>query len=267
MTPTVGSPDQNGGPPTVGDDDLAAGLAVAVDRLAVVASASPDVDVPTCPGWTVRRLAVHTGRIHRWVADALAAPAGTDVPPAARPDPGADLGAWLADGAAMLAHAFAVAGPAGAVQVPGWERSAGWWRRRTCHETLVHAWDAQAAAGIPDPLDPALARDGIDEVIDVFLPTAFDLDAFGADATLHLHTTDPTSASEGTGRGGSGGEWLITVGAAGVGSERRHAKGDVALRAPASELLLWLWGRRPTAALDVVGDATVAERFGAATRY
>lgn len=249
----------------VPDDVLAAGLARAVQRLAAVARAHPDRDVPTCPGWTVHRLAVHTGRIHRWVADALGAPAGTDVAPAPRPDHDADLGDWLLDGAARLADALAAAGPDGAVRVPGWERPAHWWRRRTCHETVVHAWDAQAAAGTPEPLDTALAVDGIDEVVAVFLPTALDRTTFGAPATLHLHAT--RTPGERTTADASPGEWLIAIDEAGVRSERRHAKGDVAVRGSAPDLLLWLWGRRATGELDVVGDATVAERLRAAARW
>ena len=230
----------------------------ATARLAAVAGTAPDTPVPTCPGWTVARVAVHTGRIHRWVADALAAPTGGEVPPAPRPAPGTDLGLWLAEGGDLLTAAFAAAGPEGSVRAPGWERSATWWQRRTCHETVVHAWDVEAAVGAPTAIDGPLAVDGIDEVIAVLLPAAVDLDAFGDAGTLHLHATD---------EGLDGGEWLVAVGPGGVRSERRHAKGDVAVRGSATDLLLWVWGRVPTTALDVVGDVSVAERYLDATRY
>ncbi len=44
---------------------------------------------------------------------------------------------------------------------------------------------------------------------------------------------------------------------------REHAKGDAALRGPALGLLLRLWGRPfpPADALEVVGDAAVAEAW------
>lgn len=235
------------------------GLIAATGRLAAVATGAPDVDVPTCPGWSVARLSVHTGRIHRWVADALAAPDGVEVPAAPRPDADADLGAWLTDGCSIVLDALDAAGPDGRVRAPGWDQSATWWRRRLCHETTVHAWDAQAAVGVPDPVPTPLAIDGVDEVVDVLLPGAFDSGAFGPGATLHLHATDPPEIA--------GGEWLITVDASGVHTERRHAKGDVALRASASDLLVWVWGRLPTTALETFGDVDVAERFLAATRY
>lgn len=257
MTPEAGA-----GSPTA--DDLRVGLVAATAHLAVVASEAPDLDVPTCPGWTVERVAVHTGRIHRWVTAALTTPAGIEVPPAERPPPGTDLGAWLRASCDLLVEAFAAAGPNGAVHAPGWARPASWWQRRTCHETTVHAWDVQAAAGHPQAIDARLAIDGIDEVIDVFLPDALDLVAFGAPATIHLHTTDEPPAEPGD---RPGGEWLLTLGPEGVQSERRHAKGDVALRGTASDLLLWLWGRVPTSELDLVGEASVAERYFTARRY
>ena len=250
MTPSTDPP---GG--TLPDEELDAGRRAATRRLAAVARSHPDAEVPTCPGWTVRRVAVHTGRIHRWVAAALSAPDGAEVPPAERPDD-APLDAWLLEGDALLATALDAAGPTGSVRVPGWERTAGWWRRRTCHETVVHAWDVEAASGTPTPPDTRLAVDGIAEVVEVLLPGALESGALDAGTTLHLHVTPEHD----------GGEWLITVTDEGLHSERRHAKGDVAVRGDAGDLLLWLWGRRPASALDVVGDASVARRFGTAVR-
>lgn len=244
-------------------DDLRHGLHLASERLAVVAGAEPDLDVPTCPGWTVARVAIHTGRIHRWVAAALAAPADTEVPAADAPPAGTDLGDWVREGRDLLIEAFADAGPGGAVGAPGWEHPATWWQRRTCHETAVHAWDVQAAAGVPDAVDRHLAIDGIDEMVDVFLPASLDRTAFGPPATIHLHTTDPAPTTVNEGDPGAG-EWLISLGPEGVHTERRHAKGDVALRGTASDLLLWLWGRVPARALDLIGDASVADRYRAA---
>ena len=43
--------------------------------------------------------------------------------------------------------------------------------------------------------------------------------------------------------------------------EATHAKGDVALRGPAEDLLLVMWRRRPLDVLDVLGDRAVAERL------
>ena len=40
-----------------------------------------------------------------------------------------------------------------------------------------------------------------------------------------------------------------------------HAKGDVAVRGTASDLLLFVWGRLPGESLEVLGDASLIERF------
>jgi hypothetical protein len=42
---------------------------------------------------------------------------------------------------------------------------------------------------------------------------------------------------------------------------REHAKGDVAARGSASDLLLFLWGRVSAERLEVFGDAELLARF------
>jgi hypothetical protein len=42
---------------------------------------------------------------------------------------------------------------------------------------------------------------------------------------------------------------------------REHAKGDVAVRGTASDLLLFLWGRLPGERLEVLGDASLVGRY------
>jgi predicted lipid carrier protein YhbT len=116
------------------------------------------------------------------------------------------------------------------------------------HETAVHRVDAELAAGSPRPIAPDLAADGIDEFLQFFLPEDPEV-LRDPGESVHLHATD------------SADEWLVTVGAGAIAFERRHAKADVAARAPVSDLLLALWRRVPVADLDVVGDAAALERF------
>ena len=103
-------------------------------------------------------------------------------------------------------------------------------RRRIAHETAVHAWDAGDAAGSRQPLDADLAVDGIDEFFEIFTPLTPGAPIEPV-TTVHLHATDRD------------GEWLISVGGGLFQIERGHAKGDVAVRATASDLLLLLWNR------------------------
>ena len=57
------------------------------------------------------------------------------------------------------------------------------------------------------------------------------------------------------------GEWLVRLDAEGIHLTREHAKGDVAVRGPASDVLLVLMGRKTMAATDVFGEAPLFERF------
>ena len=108
-------------------------------------------------------------------------------------------------------------------------------------ETPIHRVDAQLAHTTPDPVDPALAIDGIDELADVFLPHAGARGITGTGETVHLHATDDVVAAGQV----EGGEWTFRFHEAGVDVERGHAKGDMAVRGPAGQLLLFAWNRRP----------------------
>ena len=237
------------------DNDYRRALLVAAARLAEVESTDHDAPVTTCPGWTVERLVVHVGRIHRWVAIALDTPHGQEVPAVARPSSSTDLSTWLIDGANHLVDAFDAAGPDGHVSSPGWEHPARWWLRRTTHETILHSWDAQAAIGTPEAMPSAMAIDGIEEVMEVFIPAGLNQLAFGTRSTIHLHCTD------------ADGEWLVTMGEGTTVVERKHAKGDVAVRGSASDLLLWCWNRVSPDRLEIFGDRSILDRYRDATSF
>jgi hypothetical protein len=108
----------------------------------------------------------------------------------------------------------------------------------------------QLAGGTTSPLDAELAADGVDEFFDVFVKR-LQGGLAGVDGTIHLHCTD------------AAGEWLLTPGGDGMTVTREHAKGDVAARGTASDLLLWLWGRVPRDDLQVFGDESLLDRFRA----
>ena len=121
------------------------------------------------------------------------------------------------------------------------------------HETSVHRWDAELAAGEARPIDPELASDGVDEFLNVMLLQPR-FSSAPIEGSVHLHATDTP------------GEWLVREqedGTLVVTAE--HAKGDAALRGAASDLLLALWGRVGSDALEVIGDRAVAERLLART--
>ena len=117
------------------------------------------------------------------------------------------------------------------------------------HETTIHRWDAQSAT-TQDMIDIDIAIDGIDERLANlaaslnFGPVSPDV-LKGEGESAHLHATD------------GDGEWLIRFAADGMEITREHAKGDVAVRGPASDLLLYAVGRRGLDGLEIFGDETV----------
>jgi predicted lipid carrier protein YhbT len=119
-------------------------------------------------------------------------------------------------------------------------------------ETIVHRWDAQTAAGEPPPFPADLAADGLDEHIGN-LPW-FGTAPRGDGETLHVHCTD------------ADGEWLLTQTPDALVVTREHAKADVALRGPASDLFLVLLGRRLPATVDVFG-AEALDAWSALLRF
>jgi len=136
---------------------------------------------------------------------------------------------------------------------PAWswtdDRTAGFWARRQANETAVHRWDAQLAAGATEPIEHDLAVDGIDEFFALIPFWRRESTLHGAGESIHLHCTD------------GDGEWLVRLAADGVLVTREHAKGDVAMRAPASDLLLFLYGRADPSGAEVFGDASLLERW------
>lgn len=220
--------------------------------LAAVPASGLGAEVRACPGWTVERLLGHTGRVHRWAASFLSGDGGDAGP---RPPAGEAVLAYYREALALLGAELDRHDPSEPVDTFAGPGDVAFWLRRQAHEIAVHRWDAEdaVAPGGATPFDPALAADGIDEWLDLFVPrfVVDKGDGVPADlvgATLHLHCTDTE------------GEWLLRLTAEGTELERAHAKGDAALRGPAGDLLLAVWHRRPLADVDVVGDA---DRAGA----
>jgi uncharacterized protein (TIGR03083 family) len=214
-------------------------------------AAGLDTRVPSCPLWSVGDLLGHIGRIHRWVArlvEQRAVERGPHWSEAEPPDE-RELLAWFAGGVTVLADALETAGP----DAPVWswtpDATSGFWARRQAQETSIHRYDAQVAAGRPEPPAGTLAADGIDELFAVipYWPSAPRVRGDGE--TVHLHCTDRD------------GEWLVKLVPDGVVVTPEHAKGDVAVRGTASDLFLFLYGRVGTDTLDVFGDAPLLAHF------
>jgi uncharacterized protein (TIGR03083 family) len=214
-------------------------------------AAGLDARIPSCPLWSVADLLGHIGRIHRWVAQLVAqraAERGAHWSEAEPADERERL-TWFARGVTLLADALDAAGP----DAPVWswtnDATSGFWARRQAHETSIHRYDAQLAAGEPQPLAGALAADGIDELFAVIPYWPMEPRPHGDGETVHLHCTDLE------------GGWLVRLVPDGHVVTHEHAKGDVAVRVTASDLYLFLSGRVVADALEVFGDAAVLANF------
>lgn len=228
-----------------------------------------DAEVPSCPGWTVKTLLNHTGRVHAWAAATVAAGQLASFPP--RPDEVTPE--WFEEGVAELCGTLQGADPDAEVgNHLGAPERAIFWHRRMANETAVHRWDAEAAHAVTTPIDAGVAVCGIDEILDVYIPRALAQNP-GADlgGSLHLHATDlhatDLNGTETGARNGNthGGEWLVRIEAGRATVTRQHEKGDLAIRGTASDLLLLLWGRLDATEgpFETFGDAAVLDRWRA----
>lgn len=215
-------------------------------RMATLARADGalDVPVPTCPGWTVRDVLVHTGQVYlRKVANMRTMAAAAAAEFGAEPDPEGDVVVWFEQALARLTTELEERGPE-AASYTWWppEQTVGFWFRRMAQETAVHRADVESAAEAMTAVDDDLAADGIDEVLEMFLG-GDDLDEAVPDAVgeiVAVRTGDRV--------------WRLALEPTSVSLRRGPGSADATVTGEPSELLLWLWGRRPDSAVHIAGE-------------
>ncbi|MEV6550548.1 maleylpyruvate isomerase family mycothiol-dependent enzyme [Streptomyces sp. NPDC051597] len=253
-------------------DHRAAVAAESARFAGLVEGADLSLAVPTCPGWTLADLIRHTGGAQRMFTALVRAL--VQERPASRgdlrlPEREEDYADWLAAGAAEADRVFAGTDLDAPMWVWGADGHARFWVRRMLFETLVHRFDAERALGLPSAIDPALARDGVDEFL-VNLPFA----AFFAPGVAELRSAGPVQhirfASTDTDD-----EWLVRLrpdgfglvdgqdgpGQGGPGHGEMTA--DATVRAGAADLLLLVYGRldRSAGAVRTSGDEELLQRW------
>ena len=185
----------------------------------VLHQADAGLPVPVCGEWRLRDLAHHLGGVHRWATSA-ALGEGRAPSVLARPvPPDEELADWLLEGLEALTVALTDE------ERPCWtltgHATATWWRRRQALETAVHRVDAERVLGPANPIDPALAADGIAEVVDVLHPRQIRLGRAALPAASLRLTTDDGQGS-----------WLVA-----------GPSPAAEIIGPAETLLLLVWGR------------------------
>ena len=222
---------------------------------AAARTAGLDAPVEHCPGWTVGRMVGHTAKVLQRTTLCVAS-GSTEIP-------GDDEYAKLPRDEALfdafdaaldtVCDALATTDPdAPAWNFTGEDLVARFWHRRMAHEIEVHRWDAQHAAGsAPDPFEADSAVDGIDELLTVLMPVLSKVKNPTLRASFHLHCTDAP------------GEWLTTFVDGDPTTIREHAKGDLAVRGPASPLYVWAWNRGAVGVdgIDTAGDVALLDAW------
>ncbi len=215
--------------------------------------AGPGAAIPFCPNWTVGDLVPHLGFVYRWAGALIAG--GLADPPSREAyfdvDPKDAAGALERTRAAHedLVQTLRAA-PADLDCWTIW-KAAGtprdFWIRRMLHETLVHRVDAEnGASAVPaggGDLDEALATDGIDEMIC----------GFAVRYSKILRSEHPMSIAI---RTDSGLAWWVRINADAplFGRGLSPFGADVEVSGLPGELYLFLWNRRTTDGLRVVGN-------------
>ena len=152
----------------LGEDRYYAALEAETARFAeAVHDADP---VPTCPEWTLAQLTEHVGQAQRWVTVVLErrAPVPNARVQVRVPQGPDERSTWLVAGAHRLGQAVREVGPATEVWTWSEDPTAGFWLRRTTHDTLVHRADAELAVGREVTVDPDLAAGGVADLLDMF---------------------------------------------------------------------------------------------------
>lgn len=215
--------------------------------------------VPTCPGWDVAELIRHTGGVHRWAGGMVAARSERRLRlrdlGVKFPEQHADHLPWFAEAGAGLLRALRSADPDTPVWAWGADQRVRFWSRRMLQETAVHRCDAEFALGREPVIEPEVAGDGVDELVGllpyaaVFTPKLRELAGNGE--TLAFGATD------------TGGRWTFRLTPEGFDETGVEGEPDVSVAAAASDLYLFLWGRRKLGdpRLAISGDEALLIRW------
>jgi uncharacterized protein (TIGR03083 family) len=201
---------------------------------ATIAPGSLEARVPSCPDWSLAELIWHLGRVQRFWASVMRAGDVDPEFPTHEPGPSQadELDAWFRASTRELLDALREL----AWDAPAWvwwkdDRTVGAIARHQVQEAAVHRWDAQHAVGSAHPLPTPVAADGVDEFLWITRQLR-------GPEPIAFHATDT-------------GETFT----AGPGAPLATAS------APASDLVLLLYGRVRADDVAVAGDRSKLDAF------
>ncbi len=233
-------------------DDFLVHLRRDAERMAELAPHGLDHPVPTCPGWTVEEALLHTGEVYSHKVACMRLPEGPQSHEDWNhgPHEGQDPVEWFRERFDELTTELTARGPDATAYT--WyddDQTVGFWFRRMAQETAVHRVDVESGVDAMTPVADDLAVDGIDEVLDWFL--RYQNEDVGPDGpgrgTVAVRTGDHI--------------WRTTLTADEAHLSREPGPAEAVVSGEPSELLLWLWGRRPDSAVSREGDKELLTAF------
>jgi uncharacterized protein (TIGR03083 family) len=236
--------------------------------LAVLRGTDLSTRVPSCPDWDAADLLWHLGHV-QWfwgsiVVERRSSPEGLEEPP--RPDSDHGLVQFFEEQSARLHLALSEADPAEQVYMWSDEKTVGYIRRRQAHEALIHRLDAELAADDVTPLDPALASDGVLEVLDKMFGGTVPWGTFtstGTQAEFRVADTGlvvPVVLGRFTGTDPRDGT-VYDDAELSVREADPSVSPQVVVSGTADDLDAWLWHRRDAAGVRVEGDPVVRDQL------
>jgi uncharacterized protein (TIGR03083 family) len=195
--------------------------------------------VPCCPGWRLNDLVAHLAEVQHfwaWVVKTRAPDPSAYPTPPRHPDD--ELLGFLAAASAELETVLAGADPTERVWTWAPQQDVAFVLRRQAQEATVHTVDVEQVLGAVHPVPTDVGLDGLDEWLEVMVPSALpDGPPSGAHPVV-FHVVD-------------------------AGAERTLFPGSrpfpiAALTGTAGDLLLAVWRRVPLEVLTVDGDPVQA---------
>lgn len=235
-------------------------------------AAGSGASVPTCPKWTVTNLVEHVGQTLHWVSEIverrITDPSELPTGMAELPTEPRSWPAWLSDAAARAAAACSDAAlEAPVFNAAGDNRTGGqFWLHSLLNETVIHGFDATAAAGHDYDVAADVAADLITNHLAMLTSPTWAAQRpdsatamRGAGETLHWRATDEPGL-------GTAGEWFIERRPDGASWQHGHGKADVTVHGPAKTLLLVMTRRLPltgedTDSVTIDGDVDLARHW------
>lgn len=226
----------------------------------VLATGDHRAPVPGCPAWTLAELGFHLAQVQGWAALVVESGTVRDT---------AELAAAPEDPAEALAAATAALLAALDGCDPGddcWNFTTGpqkksFWFRRQALEAAVHRWDAQAAIDDhPDPFEPDLAVDIIDEFLTLMLArtlTREKIEIGPMEGGLNVRCTDRDRRWSLTVVDGA----LVTTTGPSADPGPENSTVDATIEGTANDLALFLYNRTGADAITMSGDASTSGRW------